>query len=130
MYLFYCLFRHRFYCIELLYFLDQLVKTGQISADALDGYFDTYNVRLDELNKKMLDITGNLKQLAKWSENQGYELDEFIDESEDRVAQLESMLIKNRKASDKATKEMLKSLENIEKIIDNPKFKKLFHTHK
>lgn len=116
--------------LDEIYFLDQLVQSGQISAEALDGYFDTYDVRLDELNKKMLDITGNLKQLAKWSENQGHDLDEFIDESEERVAQLESMLVKNRKESDKTTKKMLKSLANIEKIIDNPKFKKLFHTHK
>ena len=113
-----------------IYFLDKLVQSGQISAEALDGYFADYNIRLDELNKKMLDITGNLKQLARWSETQGYELDEFIDESEDRVAKLERMLRSNRKESDKVTKEMLKSLENIEKIIDNPKFKKLFHTHK
>lgn len=116
--------------LDEIYFLDKLVQSGQISAEALDGYFTDYNVRLDELNKKMLDITGNLKQLARWSENQGYELDEFIDESEDRVAKLEKMLIKNRKESDKSTKEMLKALDNIEKIIDNPKFKKLFHTHK
>ena len=73
-----------------IYFLDKLVQSGQISAEALDGYFSEYDEKLESIrqtlnNDELIAVLDNLQESLDSQDIRDDKLSEDIKSLQDRL---------------------------------------------